>query len=319
MLGEETDMSTGGSDHSGASQEPSGEVPAVCRAEVSSLADHHDAELFGSLGDFLWRQSDGGGVRLIGNAVRVKERGGNPGLDGEVYVLSEFSALGSDFQDIQFRDAVTTIPPQHWDEVRVLWESGSHPSEIQRCYVNRITIYRRAVVEGWVVRSISRSNSRPSPSSPSPGHRRPRQQATADATKPERNKRNKLNNERTRTPEQAHMSRVEALPSVAREAAAYPSTAHRTNARYDCASALPKSEVTRHAEVVLPSTDMASQATEGIRVPMQVPQADKDVMNASLSRDGLLITIPHKIAAFTLCVSSSARAKLLGVVSVSYG
>jgi shikimate dehydrogenase len=58
----------------------------------------------------------------------------------------------------------------------------------------------------------------------------------------------------------------------------------------------------------------------GICVPMQVPQADLEAVMHGLSLvpnvDGLLITMPHKFAAFTLCATSSERAKLLGVVSV---
>ncbi|MFL4996204.1 MAG: shikimate dehydrogenase family protein [Microvirga sp.] len=58
----------------------------------------------------------------------------------------------------------------------------------------------------------------------------------------------------------------------------------------------------------------------GICVPMQVPQPDlEDVMHGLApvpNVDGLLITMPHKFAAFRLCASSSERAKLLGVVSV---
>jgi shikimate dehydrogenase len=58
----------------------------------------------------------------------------------------------------------------------------------------------------------------------------------------------------------------------------------------------------------------------GICVPMQVPQPDLvDVMHGLApvpNVDGLLITMPHKFAAFRLCASSSERAKLLGVVSV---
>jgi shikimate dehydrogenase len=58
----------------------------------------------------------------------------------------------------------------------------------------------------------------------------------------------------------------------------------------------------------------------GVCVPMQVRQGDlQDVMHGlSLIPNvkGLLITMPHKFAAFKLCASSSERAKLLGVVSV---
>jgi shikimate dehydrogenase len=58
----------------------------------------------------------------------------------------------------------------------------------------------------------------------------------------------------------------------------------------------------------------------GICVPMQVPEADLDTvmagLTASLNVDGILVTMPHKFAAFTHCATSSKRAKLLGVVSV---
>src|SRR3954470_14812157 len=55
-------------------------------------------------------------------------------------------------------------------------------------------------------------------------------------------------------------------------------------------------------------------------VPMLVPEAQlPDVMRGlSLIPNigGLLITMPHKFAAFGFCATSSERAKLLGVVSV---
>jgi shikimate dehydrogenase len=59
----------------------------------------------------------------------------------------------------------------------------------------------------------------------------------------------------------------------------------------------------------------------GICVPMQVPEANLESVMHGLSLipniDGLLITMPHKFTAFTYCATSSDRAKLLGVVSVT--
>jgi shikimate dehydrogenase len=58
----------------------------------------------------------------------------------------------------------------------------------------------------------------------------------------------------------------------------------------------------------------------GICVPMQVPRGALQSVMLGLSHtpnvDGLLITMPHKFDAFTLCSSSSPTSKLLGVVSV---
>jgi shikimate dehydrogenase len=58
----------------------------------------------------------------------------------------------------------------------------------------------------------------------------------------------------------------------------------------------------------------------GICVPMQVPEEDlPGVMHGlSLVRniDGLLVTMPHKFAAFQYCATCSERSRLLGVVSV---
>ena len=63
-----------------------------------------------------------------------------------------------------------------------------------------------------------------------------------------------------------------------------------------------------------------AQSYNGICVPMQVAAEDLDVVMAGLSAarnvDGILVTMPHKFAAFAHCASSSDRAKMLGVVSV---
>lgn len=53
---------------------------------------------------------------------------------------------------------------------------------------------------------------------------------------------------------------------------------------------------------------------------MQVPADDLDTVLAGLTAsrnvDGILVTMPHKFAAFVHCATSSDRAKMLGVVSV---
>jgi shikimate dehydrogenase len=58
----------------------------------------------------------------------------------------------------------------------------------------------------------------------------------------------------------------------------------------------------------------------GVCVPMQVPADDLDVVMAGLAAsrnvDGILVTMPHKFAAFAYCATSSERAKMLGVVSI---
>ena len=58
----------------------------------------------------------------------------------------------------------------------------------------------------------------------------------------------------------------------------------------------------------------------GICIPMQVSEADLDVVMPGLTRtpnvDGVLVTMPHKFAAFSYCATSSERANMLGVVSV---
>jgi len=58
----------------------------------------------------------------------------------------------------------------------------------------------------------------------------------------------------------------------------------------------------------------------GICVPLQVPDGDLDIVMRGLIHipniDGLLITMPHKFAAYTYCATSSDRSRLLKVVSV---
>jgi shikimate dehydrogenase len=68
------------------------------------------------------------------------------------------------------------------------------------------------------------------------------------------------------------------------------------------------------------TADFAARGHNGICVPMQVPEADLEAAMRGLTRtlnvDGVLVTMPHKNAAFSYCATSSERAKLLGVVSV---
>jgi shikimate dehydrogenase len=58
----------------------------------------------------------------------------------------------------------------------------------------------------------------------------------------------------------------------------------------------------------------------GICVPLEVPADDLERVMAGLTAsrnvDGVLVTMPHKFAAFSYCTTSSERAKTLGVVSV---
>jgi len=58
----------------------------------------------------------------------------------------------------------------------------------------------------------------------------------------------------------------------------------------------------------------------GLCVPMQVPRDQLDVVMAGITAtknvDGILVTMPHKSAAFGHCATSSERAGMLGVVSV---
>jgi shikimate dehydrogenase len=58
----------------------------------------------------------------------------------------------------------------------------------------------------------------------------------------------------------------------------------------------------------------------GVCIPMQVPAGGLDIvmagLEATLNVDGILVTMPHKHAAFAHCTTSSERARILGVVSV---
>jgi shikimate dehydrogenase len=64
----------------------------------------------------------------------------------------------------------------------------------------------------------------------------------------------------------------------------------------------------------------AGRGHNGVCVPMQVPGGGLDVVMAGLAAtaniDGILVTMPHKQAAFAYCATSSGRAALLGAVSV---
>ncbi len=64
----------------------------------------------------------------------------------------------------------------------------------------------------------------------------------------------------------------------------------------------------------------AARGHNCVCVPMQVPEGSLDSVMQGLSLvpniDGLLITMPHKSAAFAYCATASDRARLLGVVSV---
>ena len=64
----------------------------------------------------------------------------------------------------------------------------------------------------------------------------------------------------------------------------------------------------------------ADRGHNGICVPVQVPDGELDVVMAGLAAmanvDGILVTMPHKHAAFAYCATSSDRAALLGAVSV---
>ncbi|MET0422530.1 MAG: ThiF family adenylyltransferase [Actinoplanes sp.] len=68
------------------------------------------------------------------------------------------------------------------------------------------------------------------------------------------------------------------------------------------------------------SRTFAQRDFDGLCVPLQVPADDLDVVLAGLTAsrnvDGLLVTMPHKFAAFAHCATTSERARMLGVVSV---
>jgi len=69
------------------------------------------------------------------------------------------------------------------------------------------------------------------------------------------------------------------------------------------------------------TSGFAARGHNGICVPMQVPDGDLEIVMQGLTRtpnvDGLLVTMPHKFAAFSYCATSSERARLLRVVSVT--
>ncbi len=59
---------------------------------------------------------------------------------------------------------------------------------------------------------------------------------------------------------------------------------------------------------------------DGLCVPVEVPAGDLPTVMAGLTAarnvDGILVTMPHKFAAYAYCATTSARARLLGVVSI---
>ena len=65
---------------------------------------------------------------------------------------------------------------------------------------------------------------------------------------------------------------------------------------------------------------LEARGHNGVCIPMQVPQADLDVVMRALTStpnvDGVLVTMPHKFTAFNYCGTSSETARLFGVVSV---
>ena len=68
------------------------------------------------------------------------------------------------------------------------------------------------------------------------------------------------------------------------------------------------------------TSGFAQRGHNGICIPMQVIEADLDGVMRGLSLvanvDGLLITMPHKFAAYRYCATSSDRSRLTEVVSV---
>lgn len=65
----------------------------------------------------------------------------------------------------------------------------------------------------------------------------------------------------------------------------------------------------------------ATRGHDAVCVPLEVPADDLSAVMAALTAarnvDGVLVTMPHKFAAFAHCATSSERAALLGVVSVA--
>lgn len=68
------------------------------------------------------------------------------------------------------------------------------------------------------------------------------------------------------------------------------------------------------------TNSFAGRGYNGVCIPMQVPESNLDTvmrgLESALNVDGILVTMPHKHAAFGYCATSSERAKMLGVVSV---
>ncbi len=68
------------------------------------------------------------------------------------------------------------------------------------------------------------------------------------------------------------------------------------------------------------TSGFAARGFNGICVPMQVSEKDLDGVIHGLTLipniDGLLVTMPHKFAAYSYCVTSSERSRRLKVVSV---
>ncbi|RKS80241.1 shikimate dehydrogenase [Motilibacter peucedani] len=68
------------------------------------------------------------------------------------------------------------------------------------------------------------------------------------------------------------------------------------------------------------SRTLLERGYDGLCVPLNVASADFDAVMAGLAAtrnvDGVLVTMPHKAAAFAYCSTSSQRAQKLGVVSI---
>ena len=64
----------------------------------------------------------------------------------------------------------------------------------------------------------------------------------------------------------------------------------------------------------------AERGADAICVPVHVPPADLATFVDGLGRarnvDGLIVTVPHKFAAYKLCATATPRARLLGAVNV---
>ena len=64
----------------------------------------------------------------------------------------------------------------------------------------------------------------------------------------------------------------------------------------------------------------ASRGANAVCIPMEVPEGSLDAVMVALTCtrnvDGLLVTMPHKAAAFAYCATASPVARLLGCVSV---